>query len=1042
MKRVLILGMVLWVGACSGEGSAVFVTDLGLASDVSGPDVHQRPEQDNVSSPDTAADVLAVDALDLAFDLGVDVAFESCEGSGCFGDPCSENSECQSGFCVDHLGGGVCSQSCQTECPPGWSCQQVGTGPDLAYFCISAMANLCRPCADANDCKSPGGAEDVCVDYGSDGNFCGGKCAVDDDCPWGFSCVEAVTVGGVEVKQCVADAGECPCADASVELGLATPCRIENEFGSCFGQRVCTDAGLSDCDAAVAGPEICNGLDDDCDGDIDEPDLVDGDFVNLCNDDNPCTKDVCSGSEGCLNEVLEEGDCSDGDACTVADHCAAGVCTGEPVLCDDKNPCTENLCTVTGGCEFPDVAGECDDDDPCTLGDHCVAGTCTGQAVACDCLEDADCDPLEDGDICNGQLYCDVSQVPYQCRVKSGTEVACPAPSGVDAPCLAASCNPETGVCSFVPANDGMACNDGDNCTFGEVCQQGQCGGGSAVNCNDGNPCTNDSCDSQSGCLQTPNVSPCSDGNVCTTGDVCADGECAGGVTLACNDDNPCTDDSCSPEVGCVFSANQGQCDDGDSCTLDDHCSQGKCVASQEKSCNDDNPCTNDSCDPIQGCLHLLNQAPCDDKDVCTYGDHCNLGECVGGGQLACNDGNLCTDDACDPKVGCAFTPNNAACDDENACTTQDACAEGWCKGGGKLDCDDDNPCTNDACDPQVGCIHFDNGLFCDDGDACTAGEQCVTGECVGGQPVNCSDDNLCTDDSCAPDLGCLHVANALPCNDGNACTTNDTCAESSCQGGPAPDCDDENVCTDDSCLPQSGCTNTPLSGTPCSDDTVCTVDDVCVDGACVSGAPLDCVDADYCTNDSCDPVLGCVNETFTPCCGNGDLEAGEGCDDGNQVDGDGCSAVCQLDGKLVPGNTTKIVSRNGFKIQCKKWSGDTCQQIWFSVPDNAVTNKANCGIDDLTTLRPVWHGTVTEQCKQLCWIATGDSTCVATDTNGGSASHSGWMYGSLSYAIGCDADGRQNSEVSVPTVGKLIWSFDKFSWSRSGNFSTYRCNW
>ena len=1042
MKKTALM-LTLLVAACSNPGGAIVTVD-------GGPDQPDIGNQDVVVVPDAIARSETVDSEsepDLGevwhFDTAPDLSGPQCEeGEGCFLDECEANADCLSGWCVQHLGQGVCTQTCQDECPPGWSCNQAGTGgADLVFVCVSQFANLCRPCTDSGDCVSTGGAEDACIDYGIGGNFCGGPCASDDDCPWGFSCDDALTVDGIEIKQCVADAGECPCTDSSVALALTTPCMLENEFGACQGQRVCLAEGLTDCDAKIAEPELCNGIDDDCDGDVDEPNLVDGNFVNLCDDGNQCTLDKCTGAEGCVNEVMESGACTDGNACTVADHCEAGSCVGEPVICDDKNPCTENICTENGGCMFPPVAGDCDDGDPCTLGDHCAGGACAGEAVACDCQSDGDCLALEDGDLCNGTLVCDTSALPYLCRVEVGTEVDCPPPSGVNAPCLVSLCDALTGTCNLVPANDGALCSDADACTYGESCDDGVCEGGIAVNCNDGNPCTDESCDPQSGCSSVPNGAPCSDGNVCTVDDQCANGECSGGAPLLCHDENPCTDDGCSPDAGCTFVANAADCSDGDACTVDDHCAGGQCVASQEGSCDDDNVCTNDSCDPVQGCLHLLNQVPCDDGDVCSQGDHCQLGECIGSVELICDDGNLCTDDACDSDSGCSFVPNAQECDDGNECTVDDACSKGWCKGGGQLDCDDDNPCTNDACDLVAGCIHFDNVLACEDGNECTTGDVCAAGACVAGAPLNCDDGNVCTDDSCDAGVGCVNLANQAPCNDGNACTSADTCADSSCQGGPAPACDDGNVCTEDSCNPDTGCKFVPLTGTECTDESVCTEGDQCLNGACVPGPLLDCADDDQCTNDSCDPVDGCGHETFTPCCGNGALEAGEECDDGNLVDGDGCNADCQLDGKLVPGNITKIVSRQGFKIQCKEWSGDTCMKMWFSVPDEAITIKANCGVDDTTTLRPVWHGQTDEQCKTMCWIATGDSTCLASASGAGNGTHSGWMYG-VGYPIGCDNDGRQYSQVTVPTVGNQVWSFDKFNWQRDGSFSSYRCSW
>ncbi len=48
--------------------------------------------------------------------------------------------------------------------------------------------------------------------------------------------------------------------------------------------------------------------------------------------------------------------------------------------------------------------------------------------------------------------------------------------------------------------------------------------------------------------------------------------------------------------------------------------------------------------------------------------------------------------------------------------------------------CDDGNPCTNDACDAASGsCSHtFNDGAACDDGDACTTGDSCSGGVCAG----------------------------------------------------------------------------------------------------------------------------------------------------------------------------------------------------------------------------------------------------------------------------------------------------------------------
>jgi hypothetical protein len=106
----------------------------------------------------------------------------------------------------------------------------------------------------------------------------------------------------------------------------------------------------------------------------------------------------------------------------------------------------------------------------------------------------------------------------------------------------------------------------------------------------------------------------------------------------------------------------------------------------------------------------------------------------------------------------CAGKADGAACDDGDACTSSDACQAGVCKGGAPIDCADQSECTDDACDPQLGCVHAFNSAPCEDGDVCTTGDVCASGVCVVGLGVNCQDSDLCTVDSCDPKTGCVHT--------------------------------------------------------------------------------------------------------------------------------------------------------------------------------------------------------------------------------------------------------------------------------------------
>jgi hypothetical protein len=943
MKRLVFVAAILFLWACTGSTGVV---ESDVVEDVGGVD---SLTPDNVAGRELGQADGQVQPPEEVFDFG-EVPDEQgqplCEaGEGCFLDPCGENSDCQSGWCVEHMGENVCTIECTEECPPGWGCQQIGGGPDLSFVCVSNVSNLCKPCAVTSDCKSPGGAEDVCLQYGEEGSFCGAACTTDDECPWGFSCLTTITVDGVSTLQCAADAGVCPCAAKSVALGLSTPCEQSNEAGSCSGKRTCTEAGLGECDASLPAEETCNGIDDDCDGvvDVDADGGRTGD--EMCEDDNPCTVDSCEGDVGCQYEVLEEGECLDGDACTIGDHCEAGVCIGMAIQCDDSDPCTDDACDGLGGCSHSLNEAECDDEDPCTVADRCAEGVCGGVVVPCDCQETADCGALEDGDLCNGVLYCDKLEWPFECRVNGDTLIVCPEPEGMDGPCLAAACDADSGECSLVAAAEGAPCDDGDPCTLADSCVEGACTGGPTPICKDDNLCTDDGCEAGVGCSFTPNSLPCNDGDVCTTEDVCAGGACVGGAALSCDDGDLCNGaESCDSNIGCE-AGEPLDCDDGDLCNGvefcfgpegcksglalecgdndpcngeescdgqlgcllgtplvcgddnlcngQEYCEEGSgCQAGEELDCNDLNPCTDDSCDGMDGCIHTLNDKECDDGNACTVGDKCNAGECVYGGLQNCDDDNPCTNDSCDPATGCLHLLNTAPCNDGNQCTLDDVCVLGECAGSGEFVCDDGNPCTAGSCDPDSGCQFVPQEGECDDGNACTDGDQCQAGSCLGPIPVSCNDDNLCTVDICLPVGGCTFENVVVPCDDADPCTINDICAEGVCEGGGAADCDDENVCTSDSCESGVGCAYAPEEGS-CDDGSACTDDDVCVAGGCV-GTPISCDDSDSCTADSCNPDSGCVYVPATPCCGNGEVEDGEVCDDGNTDDGDSCQGDCQ----------------------------------------------------------------------------------------------------------------------------------------------------
>lgn len=261
------------------------------------------------------------------------------------------------------------------------------------------------------------------------------------------------------------------------------------------------------------------------------------------------------------------------------------------------------------------------------------------------------------------------------------------------------------------------------------------------------------------------------------------------------------------------------ECTGGDACLTGNTCQAGECQTGEAIDCDDGDPCTDDSCDPALGCVHDNAQEPnaCDDGDPCTVNDVCGADGCAGVAR-DCNDDNVCTDDSCDGESGeCVNAPNTAACDDGDACTDGDVCADGECGPGPAPNCDDGNICTIDGCSAFAGCFHLPAESPC----------------CIGEDSV-CDDGNPCTNDLCDPEGGdCIYENNTAACDDMSACTDNDTCSEGEC-GGTEITCNDGNGCTEDFCDPLRGCQTRDLNAIACDDGIECTVQDMCVEGACV----------------------------------------------------------------------------------------------------------------------------------------------------------------------------------------------------------------
>ena len=518
--------------------------------------------------------------------------------------------DCAGKSCGDDGCGGVCGK-CFT--PEGAQDDTLCT--DAGTCCVPACAGnncgdngcdgLCGECKEGIECLN-GQCADTCVpdcggkDCGDDG--CAGSCgncldksgAINNElCMAGICCVP-----NCKFKQCGDDG--CSGSCGSCEDGL-----------TCEGG-VCADVCVPDCDGYECGYDGCTGSCGTCTG----GDVCKNHLCVSCDPD--CAGKDCGG-DGC------GGLCG---SCDVGTICEEGNCVCVPQCADAE--CGDDTCG--GSC------GECDDGNPCTA-DTCETGACVFELLPVDemnleeclCAADEDCADLEDNDICNGTLICDMDSEPHVCQVDLTSIPEC----DDKLPCTDDVCDPESG-CTSVPDNDND-CADADVCNGEEYCETAVCKDGEPLDCDDENPCTDEVCDPVDGCVVTSNdANPCDDGDVCNGLEECSDGACLAGSLEICNDENPCTDDGCDPVDGCVYTNNDtNSCDDDNACNGDETCSAGDCVAGQA--------------------------LVCDDDDVCNGTETCSAGDgCVAGTPLDCDDDDDCTTDSCDSTDGCdnAEIPN------------------------------------------------------------------------------------------------------------------------------------------------------------------------------------------------------------------------------------------------------------------------------------------------------------------------------------------------------------------------------------------------
>ncbi|MFZ4578101.1 MAG: hypothetical protein ACOYOB_06835 [Myxococcota bacterium] len=559
--------------------------------------------------------------------------------------------------------------------------------------------------------------EEIVVEPGSYGAPCG----TNDDCNSGF-CVQDAG-GKVCSRVC---SGECDkgwlCTQVASGADTAYICLPS------FA-RLCDPCATStDCNPPGGGPNLCVSRGDlgsfcgvACDPEVADfcptgfecktPDGGSGTSAAQCvrvSGDCPCSATAVAGQlQTACSHTTSDG------SCTGTRGCAGGKLSA----CTATEPALETCNTLDDDCDGQ--TDEIEVPEPCYQENE--FGKCTGTIQECKGGQPVCSAAVPTAEVCNG----------LDDNCKDGVDEGLCADAG-DA-CNSGACDITTGKCVPVPKLGG--CDDKNACTDNDTCQNGACAG-TPKDCSAfSSACQTAVCE-DGACVAGPKDGACDDGNPCTINDTCAGGTCKGELldcsawTDSCNT-GVCQAGQCVPQPKAG-----GACDDGNACTVSDSCQAGSCIG-QLKDCGMAADICNDGvCGEGGVCVQKpkSNATVCNDSDSCTSADHCQAGQCTGTMKDCSNFTDLCNTGMCEfGSCTKKVKPSGTVCSDGDACTLNDACAGGVCKGTAK-DCSGaGDQCNVGACSGGS-CVKVpsNNGGSCTDSSTCTVADKCSNGQCIG----------------------------------------------------------------------------------------------------------------------------------------------------------------------------------------------------------------------------------------------------------------------------------------------------------------------
>ncbi len=683
--------------------------------------------------------------------------------------------------------------------------------------------------------------------------------------------------------------------------------------GACqrSGTMVCNGSGSgTTCSASPGSPsaETCNNIDDDCDGQVDDNlTRTCGTNVGMC---STGTETCSTGSWGsCQGNVGPSSETCDGQD----DDCDGTIDNGvkSTFYLDSDGDGHGDPAHSTQACSAP--GGYVSSNDDC---DDTVASTHPGATEMCNGVDD-NCNTSIDETFTNKGNACTVGVGACQ---RSGTMVCNGSGSGTT--CSASPGSPSAETCNNIDDDCNGQVDDNLTRTCGSnvgVCSTGTetCSAGSWGSCQGSVGPSSETCDGQD-----DDCDGTIDNGVKSTFYLDSDGDGHGDstqTTQACGVPNGYVSnhDDCDDSRSSVHPGATEDCGNG----IDDNC-DGK-TDGADATCD----CTDGD---TQACYSGASGT--EGVGVCAAGTQ----TCVNGSFGACTGEVTPTAETCDGQDDdCDGTVDNgvkttfyADTDGDgfgDATTTKDACSAPAGYVADNTDCDDTagavNPgatedCGNgidDDCDGKVD--GDDSDCNCTDGDtqACYSGPAGTegVGACAGGTQTCASGAFGACDGEVTPtDEVCNGVDD--DCNgtvDDNAtdCSSDEVCYMASC----VPACTSSTECSGGNrCYPNPGrCTDDPCAGVTCAGGQSCyqgsCFDDCTTDADCSGGDT--CFDG-RCAANACDGVECatedvCVNGACkTACTTEADCPSGI-CRDGHCATGP-CDGVVCGDSEICYGGT------------------------------------------------------------------------------------------------------------------------------------------